>query len=187
MGTACIRELIRTRSSSQLLVTNWIQSLKGVCIVSTFLCAYICDFMFSCVFSLPLKVKVKVTLVQELRLCTGCTAHRRSRGIALPFHDQGTRRGWGVSVTPRPLFTPGKDSVPIVQRLGGPQGRSGQVRKISSPPGFDRQAIQPVASHYTDHATRPTHFTTTFWYMFFQCKRLPIVSLYPSVCSLKVH
>jgi hypothetical protein len=27
----------------------------------------------------------------------------------------GTRRGWGVSVTPRPLFTPEKYPVPIVQ------------------------------------------------------------------------
>ena len=33
------------------------------------------------------KVKVKVTLVQALRPCTGHTAHRGSRGIALPFHD----------------------------------------------------------------------------------------------------
>ena len=56
--------------------------------------------------------KVKCTLVQALRLCTDRTAHRGSRGIALPFHDHGTRRGWGVSVTPRPLFTPGKDPVP---------------------------------------------------------------------------
>jgi len=38
------------------------------------------------------KVKVNITLVQALRLCTGCTAHRESRGIALPFHDHGTRR-----------------------------------------------------------------------------------------------
>ena len=34
------------------------------------------------------KLKVKCTLVQALRLCTGRTAHRRSRGIALLFHDQ---------------------------------------------------------------------------------------------------
>jgi hypothetical protein len=33
-------------------------------------------------------VKVKVTLVQALRLSTGRTAHRGSRGIALIFHDQ---------------------------------------------------------------------------------------------------
>jgi hypothetical protein len=54
-------------------------------------------------------------LVQALRLCTGCTAHRGRRGIALPFHDHGTRREWGVSITPRPLFTPGKDPVFIIQ------------------------------------------------------------------------
>ena len=56
----------------------------------------------------------KCTLVQALRLCTGRMAHRGSRGIALPFLDHGTRRGWGVSVTPRALFTPGKDPVSIV-------------------------------------------------------------------------
>jgi hypothetical protein len=37
--------------------------------------------------------KVKFTLLQALRLCTGRTAHRGSRGIALCFHDHGTRRG----------------------------------------------------------------------------------------------
>ena len=92
------------------------------------------------------------TIVQALRLCTGRTAHRGSRGIALSFHDHGTRRGWRVSVTPRSLFTPWKDPVPICRRLGGPQGRSGQLRKILPPPGFDCQTIQPVASRYTDWA-----------------------------------
>ena len=71
----------------------------------------------------PCKVKkVKVTLVQALRFCTGRTAHRGSRGIALPFHDHGTRRGWGVSVMPRPLFTPEKEPVPIVQEAGWAPG-----------------------------------------------------------------
>jgi len=41
----------------------------------------------------------------------------------------------------------------------GPQGRSEQVRKISPPPGFDPRTVQPVASRYTDHATRPTNIT----------------------------
>jgi len=63
-------------------------------------------------------IKVKCTLVQALRLCAGRTAHRGSRGIAPPFLDNGNRRGWGVNVTPRPLFTPGKDPVPIVQEAG---------------------------------------------------------------------
>jgi len=38
------------------------------------------------------KGKVKCTLVQALRLCTGRKAHRESRGIALLFHDLGTRK-----------------------------------------------------------------------------------------------
>ena len=62
-----------------------------------------------------------MTLVEALRLCTGSTACRGSRGIALPFHDYDTRRVV-VSVTPRPLFTPGKDPVPIVQEAGWSPG-----------------------------------------------------------------
>jgi hypothetical protein len=47
----------------------------------------------------------------------------RVEGIALLwFLDLGTRRGWGVSVTPRALFTPGKDPVPIVQEAGWDPG-----------------------------------------------------------------
>ena len=67
-------------------------------------------------------LKVKCTLVQVLRLCTGRTAHRGSTGIALLFHDHGTRRRWGVSVTPQLLFTPGLDPVPIVQEAGWAAG-----------------------------------------------------------------
>jgi len=40
----------------------------------------------------------------------------------------------------------------LYRRLGGPQGRSGQVRKISPPPEFDPRTVQPVASRYTDYA-----------------------------------
>ena len=44
--------------------------------------------------TIPIWVKmVKCTLVQALRLRTGRTAQSGSRGIALPFHDHGTRRG----------------------------------------------------------------------------------------------
>jgi hypothetical protein len=68
------------------------------------------------------KVKVKCTLVKALRICTGRTARRGSRGIALLFHDHGIRRVWGVSVTPRPLFAPGKNPVPIVQEAGWAPG-----------------------------------------------------------------
>jgi len=42
---------------------------------------------------------------------------------------------------------PGKTRYPLCRRLGG------QVRKISTPPGFDPRIVQPVASRYTDWAT----------------------------------
>ena len=96
------------------------------------------------------KVKVKFTLVQALRLCTGRTAHRGSRGIARPFHDHGTRRGEGsASVSGRSLH-PGKGRYPLYRRLCRPQGRFRQVRKISFLPVFDPRIIQPVASRYAD-------------------------------------
>ena len=45
---------------------------------------------------------------------------------------------------------PGKTWYPLYRRLGGPQGQSGWVRKISPPPGFDPQTAQPVVSRYTN-------------------------------------
>jgi hypothetical protein len=42
------------------------------------------------------------------------------------------------------------------------------VRKISPPPGFASRTVQPVASCYTDYATRPVPPTRTvsYWYNF---------------------
>jgi hypothetical protein len=51
---------------------------------------------------------------------------------------------------------PGKTRYPLYRRLGGPQGRSGRVRKISPPPGLDPRTVQPVAIRYTDCA-KPAH------------------------------
>jgi len=44
-------------------------------------------------YTLTDKVKIKCTLVQALKLCTGRTTHRGSRGIALPFYGHDTKRG----------------------------------------------------------------------------------------------
>jgi len=49
-------------------------------------------------------------------------AQRVGRGIALLFHNCGTRRGLVVSSTPQPHFTLGKDPVPIVQEAGWAPG-----------------------------------------------------------------
>ena len=64
----------------------------------------------------------------------------------------------GEWLTPRPdRFTPGKETRYLFyMRLGGPQGWSERVRNISSPPGFNRRTVQPVASRYTDWAI-PAH------------------------------
>jgi hypothetical protein len=45
---------------------------------------------------------------------------------------------------------PGKTRYPLYRKLGEAQGRSGRVRKISPPLGFDSRTVQPVASRYTD-------------------------------------
>ena len=58
-------------------------------------------------------------------------AQRVGRGIALLFHDRGTGRGWAVSSTPRPHFTPEKDPVLILQKAGwapGPVWTGGKSR-----------------------------------------------------------
>ena len=91
-----------------------------------------------------------------MRLCTGRTAHRGSRGIALPFHDHCTIREEGVSVTLRPLFTPAKDPVPILKEARWAPGPVWTSAEKLAPPGFDPRTVQPVASRYTDYTTGPT-------------------------------
>jgi len=65
--------------------------------------------------------------------------------------------GEGSASRPGRSLPPGKTRYPLYRRLGGPQGRSRQVPKISPPPRFDLRTVQPVASRYTDYATRPTY------------------------------
>jgi len=49
--------------------------------------------------------------------------------------------GWLTSCPNFP--TPGRTQYPLYMALGGPQGRSEQVRKISTPQGFDLRTLQP--------------------------------------------
>ena len=44
---------------------------------------------------------------------------------------------------------PGKTRYQMYRRMGGPQGRTERMRKISPPPRFDSRTIQPVACRYT--------------------------------------
>jgi len=101
--------------------------------------------------------KVKCTLLQALRLCRECTAHRGSIGIALLFLDYDTRRGRGVSLTSRPLITLRKDPVPTVQEAGwatGPVCTSAE----NLAPTENRSPDRPGRSQSLYRLSYPTHF-----------------------------
>ena len=76
--------------------------------------------------------------------------------LLYPFMTTAVEGGEGSASRPVRCLPPGKSQYPLYRRLGGPQVRSGQARKVSPPPGFDPRTVQPVASSYTDYATRPT-------------------------------
>jgi len=58
----------------------------------------------------------------------------------------------GQRHAPAALYPPGKIWYPLYRRLDRPQGRSGQVRKISPQPGFD-----PARSQSLYRLRYPTH------------------------------
>ena len=83
-------------------------------------------------------------------------AQRVGRGIALLFHDCGTRRGWVVSSKLRPHSTPGKDPVPILQKTGwapGPVWTGGKSR-----PHRDSIPDRPARSQSLYRLNYPAHF-----------------------------
>jgi hypothetical protein len=82
-------------------------------------------------------------------------ARTESSGLALLCFLDGTRRGWGVSVTTRPLSTLKKDPVPIVREAGWTPAPAWTGAENLAPTGFDPRIVQPVGSRYTDWAIRP--------------------------------
>ena len=83
-------------------------------------------------------------------------AQRVGRGIALLFHDRGSRRGVsGQQHAPAALYPRGKTRYPFYRRLSGPQGRSGRTENLVHI-RIRSRAVQPVVSRYTDWATVPT-------------------------------
>ena len=103
---------------------------------------------------------MKCTPVQALRLCTGRTANRGSRGIALLFLDHDTGRGEGSASRPGRSLPQGKP---------GTHCTGGWVRKILPPPGFDARTVQPVASRYTDCVTWPTAKNVELMFVMLRC------------------
>ena len=76
------------------------------------------------------------------------------------FMINGTRRGWGVSVTARPLFTPGEDPVPIVQEAGWAPGPVWTGAENLAPTGI-RFPDRPARSQSLYWVCYPAHLPHT--------------------------
>jgi hypothetical protein len=89
-------------------------------------------------------IRVKFTLEQAIKF------QRGSRGIAVLVLEPRNEVGVGGQRHASATLPPGKEPrYAFYRKLGGPQGRSGQLRKILPLSGFDSQTVQPLASRYT--------------------------------------
>ena len=61
----------------------------------------------------------------------------------------------GQQRAPAAIYPPKKTRYPFYRRLDGSQGRSGRAENLV-PTWIRSRTVQPVASRYTDRATRPT-------------------------------
>ena len=71
-------------------------------------------------------------------------------------------RGEGSASRPGRSLSPGKTRYSLYRRLGGPQGRSGQVRKISPPTGI-RSPDHPARSQSLYRLSYPAHGFIRMW------------------------
>ena len=67
-------------------------------------------------------------------------AQRGGGGITPVVLNLGA--GWVGQRHVSAALPPGKIRYPLYRRLGGPRGRSGRARKISTLPGFDPRTVQ---------------------------------------------
>jgi hypothetical protein len=116
------------------------------------------------------KSEVKCTLVQALRLCTGRTAQRGSRGIALLFLTNGTRRGVrGQRHAPAALYSWERTGTPCTGGWVGP--RAGLDRCGKSRPHRIRSPDRPVRSQSLYRLRSPAHIFSGGSVNFYQAKR----------------
>ena len=101
----------------------------------------------------PRKQEFSVTYVRNSRADTTVqprTGHESPEGeytysYTLSLTSELDGVGWSTSRSGR--FTPPppeKTRYPLYRRQGGPKGRSGRVRSISSPTGFHRRTVHPI-------------------------------------------
>jgi len=88
----------------------------------------------------------------------------------------GTRSGWGVSVTPRPLFTPEKDPVPILQKAEWDPGPVWKGAENLAPDGI-RYPDRPARSQSLYRLRYPAHVGINIeLHNYFRCA---IICFYP--------
>jgi len=94
--------------------------------------------------------------------------------------------GEGLSSRPGRSLPPGKTRYPLYRRLGGPQGRSGQMRKISPPPGFDprTEAIKGTYSAHFNFGTNALKMTglNETWFRNTGTQFLTVVKIFVNSC-----
>jgi len=138
---------VRTSLSSRLLSKTVKTNIWWTVILSAVL--YGCE-----TWSLTLREDRRLRVFEQIsallyRHWGSVQAVRPIRGVEVYIYSfMTTALEWGEGSASRPgrSIPPGKTRYPLYRRLGGPQGRSGQMRKISLPPGFDPRTVQPVAS-----------------------------------------
>jgi hypothetical protein len=75
---------------------------------------------------------------------------------------------------------PGKTTYPSHRRLGGSQGQSGEVRKISLPPGFDPR---PVQSLYQLHYAGPQYMSIDCVYVVYKEQNITKIKVNMNKCA----
>jgi len=118
------------------------------------------------------ETKIPAPMYQCSRYRPG-VAQKVGRGIALLYHDHGTRKGWVVSSTPWPHFTLGKDPVPILQEAAWAPGPVWTDRK-SRPTGIRSRVVQPVAQslYRLSYPAHPHYTNRHLIYVFCKWDRL---------------
>jgi hypothetical protein len=108
-------------------------------------------------------VKVNCTPVQALRPCTGRTARRGSRGIALHFYDRGTRMGVrGQRHAPAALYSWERPGTHCTGGWVGP--RAGLDRCGKSRPHRIRYPDRPARSQSLYQLRYPAHLLLSWRY-----------------------
>ena len=77
---------------------------------------------------------------------------------------------------------------PLYRGLGGPQGRSGRVRKIPSTPGFDPRTVQPVASRYTrkHYSDALTNTVLVILRNYYEVQRIEVPKLFTNLSEVTI-